>query len=110
MGADALRAVFDGHEPLENPDLIGRFETLLALAPEAKPFECVGDTDECRAALLLAAQRPDRQQEPLLQTLVTGVTAASDPSRYAPVDLLAPIGPHYIPERYAPPDLLVRTH
>jgi hypothetical protein len=110
MGADQLQAVFDGHEPLTNWALLPRFETLLALAPEVKPFECVGDTDECRAALFLAAQRPDRLDTPLLGELVARVHASADPGRYAPVDLLAPIEPHYIPDRYAPPDLLVRTH
>jgi hypothetical protein len=107
MTPDALRAVFDGHEPLENAGLKDRFLTLLGLAPEAKPFECVGDLDECRAAVRLAAARPDRHENPLLASLEIAVLAAGP---QAPTDLLSPIGPHHIPDRYAPADLLVRAH
>jgi len=109
--AASLRGLFDGHEPLEQPELEGRFATLLGLAADSKPFECVGDLDECRAALALAAPRPDRQRTPLVRTLVERVADAGDgssPTQAA--SLLVPTGPHYIPDRYAPPDLLVPTH
>ena len=52
-----------GDEPLENPANEERFRTLLGLGAGAKPFECVGDTDECRAAVLLAAEREDRAEQ-----------------------------------------------
>jgi hypothetical protein len=110
MDAAELRAVFDGREPLENPALAPRFGTLLGLAPETKPFECVGDVGECRAAILLAAARPDRAQTELLQTLREDVSGTPTTSPSAPAELLVPIGPHAIPDRYAPPDLLVRAH
>jgi hypothetical protein len=106
MTASELGAVFDGVEPLENPELEGRFATLLGLVPDAKPFECVGDVDECRAALTLAAARPDRRDTAVLHSLhkvvadLPGATGST---------LLAPLGPHYIPDRYAPADLLVRA-
>jgi hypothetical protein len=106
MSAADLAAVFDGAEPLQNPALEGRFAALLGLLPEAKPFECVGDIDECRAALLLAAARPDRQHTALLHSLRALVPDGSGP---AGTSLLAPLGPHYIPDRYAPSDLLVRA-
>jgi hypothetical protein len=71
----------------------------------------VGDLDECRAALALAAARPDRQRTPLVRTLVERVTEAGDASSAAQAaSLLVPAGPHYIPDRYAPPDLLVPAH
>ena len=44
-----LEAVFAGDEPLQNPANEERFRTLLGLGAGAKPFECVGDIDECRA-------------------------------------------------------------
>jgi UDP-N-acetyl-alpha-D-muramoyl-L-alanyl-L-glutamate epimerase len=110
MPADSLRHVFEGSEPLDHPELEHRFATLLGLAPEAKPFECVGDVDECRAALALAAARPDRQDTALLRSLAEAVTRAHGSSTAPPASLLVPAGPHYIPERYAPPDLLVRAH
>ena len=59
-----LEAVFAGDEPLQNPANEERFRTLLGLGDGAKPFECVGDIDECRAALVLAgpARGPRRQR------------------------------------------------
>ena len=40
--------------------LAGKFRSLLGAG--AKPFECVGEVTECRAAVLLAARRADRGQ------------------------------------------------
>jgi hypothetical protein len=124
MDASDLQNVFNGHEPLDDPKLEDRFATLLGLSPEVRPFECVGDIGECRAAVHLASDRADRQQTPLLQALRTALNAAPSPSApptadhdagfhdagyHDPKELLAPIGPHFIPDRYAPADLLVRT-
>jgi UDP-N-acetyl-alpha-D-muramoyl-L-alanyl-L-glutamate epimerase len=110
MEATQLRAIFGGHEPLDDAGLADRFSTLLGLAPDAKPFECVGDVDECRAALVLAAARPDRRDTALLQSLREAVESAPGSTPCPPAGLLSPLGPHYIPDRYAPPDLLVRAH
>jgi hypothetical protein len=109
LPADSLDRVFGGHEPLDNPELQHRFATLLGLADDAKPFECVGDAGECRAALALAAARPDRQGTSLLHTLIGDVAQATNTDQAQPDSLLRPAGPHYIPDRYAPPDLLVRA-
>jgi hypothetical protein len=106
MSADALSAVFSGREPLTLEENAERFRTLVGLIPDAKPFECVGDVNECRAAVLLAAAREDRSATALLQTLRAEVSRHSAPD---PAILLAPMGPHYIPERYVPTDLLVRA-
>jgi hypothetical protein len=101
-----LEAVFAGDEPLQEPANEERFRTLLGLGTGDKPFECVGDTDECRSALLLAAARPDRAGSEILTRLRAelGGAAAADPRA-----LLQPRGLHRIPERYAPADLLVRA-
>jgi hypothetical protein len=109
MSAASLKVVFANHEPLENPQLEGRFMTLVGLVADAKPFECVGDVAECRAALLLAAARPDRRSTVLLQSLQALVAAEPD-APFSAAELLSPIGSHHIPDRYAPPDLLVRAH
>jgi UDP-N-acetyl-alpha-D-muramoyl-L-alanyl-L-glutamate epimerase len=108
MDAASLDAIFTGREPLENPQNSKRFATLLDLAPVGRPFECVGDIDECRAALLLASEREDRRSSTLLRTLRAqvdrgGVTGTANGT------LLAPRESHHIPERYAPSDLLVRA-
>jgi UDP-N-acetyl-alpha-D-muramoyl-L-alanyl-L-glutamate epimerase len=109
MSAKDLRAVFGGHEPLDNPELEERFLTLLGLSQDAKPFECVGDVDECRAAVALASARHDRGSTALLQTLASSVQGAGAARSGEAAELFAPVGPHYIPDGYAPPDLLVRS-
>ncbi len=121
MDRAELAAVFAGDEPLDEPANEERFRTLLALGTDAKPFECVGDTDECRAATLLAAHRGDRADTVLLQHLREAIAsvlpASATPQRNGTsgandddvAALLRPRGPHRIPDRYAPADLLVRT-
>ena len=80
MSAEQLRAVFaadgGGGEPLDNPELKGKFQTLLGSG--TKPFECVGEVNECRAAVVLAARRPDRAGTALLQELAAEVTGRPD--------------------------------
>jgi hypothetical protein len=110
MTADELRDVFDGHEPLEDPSLENRFYDLLGLDPDDKPFECVGDAGECRAALLDAAVRPDRQDSPILQALAYCLHNEPGLRFDAVTQFLSPLGDHHIPERYAPSDPLVRAH
>lgn len=107
MDRSALAAVFSDDEPLDNPENEERFVNLLGVRDQAKPFECVGDVDESRAALLLTADREDRADNALLQRLRQLVTSV--PGGLAPQTLLAPLGPHRIPDRYAPADLLVRA-
>src|SRR6202020_1551127 len=57
LPAAKLGQIFHGHEPLNDPDLAGRFRALLGDADLSKPFECVGEGNECRDAVLLAADR-----------------------------------------------------
>ncbi len=102
MGEPALAAVFGGREPLADPSLADRFRSLLGTGPDAKPFECVGEQGECRAALRLAAARPDRAATPLLQKLADELGPVPAPGEPAPDDLLRPMGPHCVPHQYAP--------
>ena len=104
-----LGAVFGGDEPLEDPANLARFESLLGLAADAKPFECVGDTDECRAAARLAAERPDRAGSPVLRHLAAALDDTGARPSAEEALLLEPRGTHRIPDLYAPPDLLVRA-
>ena len=98
-----LRRIFAGAEPLADPSLADKFRALLGTLRDAKPFECVGEVNECRAAALLAARRPDRAGTPLL-TLLTAELPAGAPDA---ARLLRPVGEHAIPEAYATDDLLV---
>ena len=101
MPAAALAQVFDGREPLTNTETIATFRTLLELGDAPKPFECVGERGECRAAVQLASARPDRAGQPILTALAKELRDA--PVSDAEVDaLFAPIGPHHIPQSYAP--------
>lgn len=101
---ERLQQIFAGSEPLENHSLMGRFRTLLGLSPDLKPWECVGDVDECRAAAALAYGRGDRAGNPLLRALVAecGASASAPPA-----DLLAPRGRHHVPDAIAPAALVV---
>ncbi|AEH10418.1 MULTISPECIES: hypothetical protein [Protofrankia] len=101
MAEPALRRVFDGREPLADVTLLGRFRTLLGLSADNKPWECVGDVTECRAATALAAPRHDRAGSAVLAAL------GPLPEEPALEELLVPHGRHFVPDRYAPDDLLV---
>jgi hypothetical protein len=102
MPAAALRRIFAvAGEPLDDPGLAGKFRGLLGAG--AKPFECVGEVSECRAAILLAAQRPDRAGQKTLQDLAAEVATCPD----APHDneiaaMLRPVGPSqsFVPAGY----------
>jgi hypothetical protein len=91
-------------EPLANTVLVEQFRTLAGLTENLKPFECVGDVTECAAAIVLAADRTDRVDDPLLPQLRDQVRASG-----AVIDvdrLMAPLGEHHIPSEHAPVDLL----
>jgi hypothetical protein len=109
MARADLETIFAGTEPLENPANEERFDALLGLGDDARPFECVGDVDECRAAVLLAAARADRADSANLRRLRDEVARVAGAAQPDASTLLAPRGPHHIPERYAPADLLVRA-
>ena len=104
LPAEDLRQIFGGAEPLADPALADRFRALLGTSAVSKPFECVGDVGECRAAAVLAAGRPDRAGTALLHTLTSQFPAPDQPTIEA---LLRPVGEHWIPDAYAADDLLV---
>ena len=61
LPAGTLRRIFAvAGEPLDDPGLAAKFRSLLGAG--AKPFECVGEVTECRAAVAAgrAARRPRR--------------------------------------------------
>jgi len=105
LPAAELDSIFGGREPLADPDLAERFRTLLGTSAVSKPFECVGDVGECRAATQLAAVRPDRASTQLLQVLAGELSGLAGTP--APDTLLQPMGEHFIPDAYATEDLLV---
>jgi UDP-N-acetyl-alpha-D-muramoyl-L-alanyl-L-glutamate epimerase len=106
LPAEALRRIFAvTGEPLDDPGLAAKFRSLLGAG--AKPFECVGEVAECRAAVLLAARRDDRADRGhgvgagLLHELAAEVAGWPD----APFDadaaaMLRPVGQNFIPAGY----------
>ncbi|MGH9110579.1 MAG: endonuclease domain-containing protein [Acidimicrobiales bacterium] len=90
-----LAGVFGGKEPLDDAELAGSFRALVGLPPGAKPFECVGDVEECRAAVALAARRADRAGNALLRSLASEVGAVPAGGR-----LLGLLGEHFVPADY----------
>ena len=105
MDAAALSEVFRGREPLDDMSLLPRFEALVDTSGALKPWECVGEVDECRAAVALAAPRPDRVDTPVLRALADRLGDRL-PSPDAIADLLVPTGDHFVPDAYASADLL----
>jgi hypothetical protein len=86
---------------LQNEALRPQFDLLLSLGEGRKPFECVGDEHECRAAAHLAAQRADRLEHGLLRSLAQA-SRHVEPDLPGRIDaLLSPIGPHHIPSHHA---------
>ncbi len=100
LPADALRQIFAvAGEPLDDPALAARFRSLLGAG--AKPFECVGEVTECRAAVLLAARREDRAGSALLRELAAEAAGWPDvPSEAEIAAMLRPVGPNFIPPGY----------
>jgi hypothetical protein len=103
LSAEALRRIFAvAGEPLDDSGLADKFRSLLGAG--AKPFECVGEVTECRAAVLLAARRPDRDPNTgsaLLRELAAEVSSWPDaPTEAEAGAMLRPVGRNYIPNGY----------
>ena len=100
LPAEALHRIFAvTGEPLDDPGLAAKFRALLGAG--AKPFECVGEVSECRAAVLLAARRADRSGAAQLQELAAEVAGWPDaPSAADAAAMLRPVGRNFIPPGY----------
>jgi UDP-N-acetyl-alpha-D-muramoyl-L-alanyl-L-glutamate epimerase len=99
-----LESIFGGREPLAQAALFERFAILVGLSQDPKPFECVGEVGECRAAIALAAERGDRVDDEVLQRLAAQLPPVG-PAELAA--LLSAHEPHDIPDEFAAQDLLV---
>jgi hypothetical protein len=100
MPAQALRAVFatdgGGGEPLDDPELAPKFRALLGSG--TKPFECVGEVNECRAAVMLAAERPDRWGTAVLTQLAAEISGRPDAPADGEIEAMRqPVGASFVP-------------
>lgn len=93
MSPPDLSAIF-GQNLLERSDQAAGFLALLAL-DERKPFECVGEAQEARAAARALADQPAWADCTLVRSLNEALADVSVPSIDA---LCQPSGPHLIPE------------
>ena len=57
--SNTLDDIFSENAPLRRADMEGAIRTLVGLGMEKKPFECVGDPDECAVALQVVAAMPE---------------------------------------------------
>ncbi|HLK02320.1 MAG TPA: hypothetical protein VKU39_20755, partial [Streptosporangiaceae bacterium] len=63
--------------------------------------ECVGEVNECRAAVVRAAARPDRAGDALLQDLASETRAWPDaPAEAEIAAMLRPVGESFVPDSY----------
>jgi hypothetical protein len=89
-----------GRNLLDDASLAPGFDALIEWNA-AKPFECVGEAVESRAAFTALAIRPEWREDELVARFRTRILPALGAS-VPPLDaLLAPMGPHRIPERLA---------
>ena len=90
-----LTALF-GDNLLARADQLPGFVALLGL-DDRKPFECVGEAQEARAAARALAAQPAWATQPVVQALNACLAGCSVPSVQA---LCQPSGAHLIPERF----------
>jgi UDP-N-acetyl-alpha-D-muramoyl-L-alanyl-L-glutamate epimerase len=95
MKPAAMVGIF-GQDLLADPDQADGFRALMALDGN-KPFECVGEADEARAALIALASQPEWGSHAVVQALVPDLVDV----RTLDLELLCqPTGPHRIPKEF----------
>lgn len=93
LSPEELQAIF-GHDLLADPTQINGFRALLSLDGQ-KPFECVGEAAEARAAVMALSKQPIWANHIVIQTLAPLLADVEVPALET---LLIPAGPHQIPE------------
>jgi hypothetical protein len=83
MSRADLLAIFGGRDMFADPSQVDGFRELLGAEGLLKPFECVGEPDECRVALALLYEHPDWRDHPFLKIADVAELAArpSDAAR-----------------------------
>ena len=89
-----LREIF-GHEPLAKIELRPQLATLVGLGLDHKPFDCVGDPDECAGALAAVASDPAYADVPWLAEVAAQAGADRTLS-----ELLEPQGVTGVPQTW----------
>jgi hypothetical protein len=95
-----LLAIF-GRNLLDDESQAAGFDALLEYQ-DHKPFECVGEGAEARAAMYALSQRPEWQEDALITRFRSEILPQLDIALLALEPWLAPSGEHRVPARLQP--------
>ena len=85
-----------GRNLLDDPAQAGGYDALLEFQ-DHKPFDCVGEGRESRAAMAALVQRPEWREDALVRRFEREILPQLDPGELAIAPLLAIVGEHRIP-------------
>jgi hypothetical protein len=92
-----------GRNLLDDTSLAPGFDALLEYR-EHKPFECVGEGRESRAAMLALSQRPEWREDALVMRFADEILPQLERGELALDPLLAPGGENFVPQRLTDAD------
>ena len=95
MSKPRLVAIF-GRNLLDDPAQAAGYDALLEFR-DHKPFECVGEGRESRAALAALATRPEWREDALVERVVGEILPTLDPDALAIAPQMALEGEHRVP-------------
>ncbi|WP_049623266.1 UDP-N-acetyl-alpha-D-muramoyl-L-alanyl-L-glutamate epimerase [Frateuria defendens] len=95
-----LLAIF-GRNLLDEETQAAGFDALLEYH-DHKPFECVGEGGESRAAMYTLSERPEWQEDALVARFRSEILPQLDPAQLALEPWLAPAAEHLVPARLRP--------
>lgn len=96
MSKPRLMGIF-GRNLLDDPEQAAGYDALLEYH-DHKPFECVGEARESRAALAALAARPEWREDALVKRFADEIAPQLDPAELEIGPLLEPEGPHRVPD------------
>ena len=97
MPKPRLLAIF-GRNLLDDIALGPAFDALMEYR-DHKPFECVGEGIEARAAMATLASRAEWREDAIVARFADEIASQLDPSELALAPLLVPSGEHLVPKR-----------
>lgn len=95
-----LLSIF-GRNLLDDAQLTGAFDALLEVDAH-KPFECVGEGRESRAAMAALATRAEWSEDALVARFIHQIRPQLDAAELDLEAQLHPQGPHHLPDRLLP--------
>ena len=98
LAKPALVAIF-GRNLLDDAELAADFDALIEWQAH-KPFECVGEAAESRAALATLAGRAEWREDALVRRFATQILPQLPDDSLDMAPLLRPAGDHALPSRY----------